>query len=151
VLTADPKWLAIEVELAHKSADRLADILSAYRNRQFSEDGPWGVLYLVPDERRAAQLREHARRADFDDDDTVIEFRAQPIGSLERLHADVMDMAHAYRAAREREARRRAEAAAARERRRDAPPFMPPIPAPEPESTMGPLPSHRKRRRLLRR
>jgi hypothetical protein len=48
-------WIAVEVELSQKQAERLSWIVSSYRREARSSEGKQlrGVLYLVDDERRA--------------------------------------------------------------------------------------------------
>ncbi len=129
----DGRWLAVEVELTTKRAERTAAILAAYRHGM-GINGLWGVLYLAPTERDVDRLKKLAisaglgpRRNQSGNASSVdalhgdVWFLAAGIGAIDGLANRLADVEAQHAAAAGERKRRRAEQAerarAARERR----------------------------------
>jgi len=110
-------WLAFEVELTQKSAERTREILAAYAATAYSRTSDlWGVLYLAPDERRADRLSQVARHERLNPDSPVA-FHVQTLGTPGGIETAVRGMAETVRVVWQRRAQ---EQAASEERQRRA-------------------------------
>jgi hypothetical protein len=108
-------WMAVEVELTQKSAERTREILAGYRAEHYARpsSGLWAVLYLTPDRRRAEHLKELGRRQQLGLD-TTSPLQAQPLDAPAGLAATYRQMVTVHNVIQARQRDARAEA-----RRRD--------------------------------
>jgi len=120
-------WMAVEVELTQKSAERTREILAGYRAEHYVQpsSGLWAVLYLTPDARRAEHLKALGRREQLGLDTSPL-LHAQPLDAPAGLAATYRHMVTVHNAVQARrreaqaEARRREDERIAAERARQA-------------------------------
>lgn len=89
----EPWWIAVEVELTAKSAERTRAILDAYDNNNYSRPSRrlLGVVYAVPDNAQAQRIQRHGHAAAFGTYNsvglatTVLDGPETPLAAVARL------------------------------------------------------------------
>lgn len=102
-----PWWIAVEVELTAKSAERTRAILNAYDNNNSSRPARrlLGVLYAVPDNAQAQRIERHGHAAAFGTHTsvglatTVLDGPETPLGAVARLIEPLLAAREAARSA----------------------------------------------------
>jgi len=104
-------WLAVEVELTQKSAERTREILAGYRAEHYARpsSGLWAVLYLTPEARRAEHLKNLGRREQLGLETTPL-LQAQPLDAPAGLAVTYRHMVTVHNAIQNRQREAQAEA-----------------------------------------
>jgi hypothetical protein len=90
----EPSWLAIEVELQKKGAQRLQAILAGYDRAGYSdaERKLWGVLYVVPDADHQRRLLTVAARVDLTADSWPVQLGTHRLDQPDEIVAAIVAM-----------------------------------------------------------